>query len=234
MIDFAESSVQNDIIENYAAGRTSLCRPDFESIRDFTMESDFGDTFRIENAGLLTDSGVFAMQNISRRFQELFPDILPETYTPARFHFRHTGSPRTNDSIRAFATGLFGAAGAANVVYEPVPENDWFLRPFDFCPAFNEENADFLRQRDVFENGPEITEMIEQVNAKLGFRASNRLSFQQIFTMWNWCRFKIASTFESSGSETGAHCPWCAPFSVEHHLLLEYYSDLGIFYYSGK
>lgn len=72
-------------------GRTTLCREDYELIRNFTMESDFGGIFRPENAAMVTDSGIFAMQNISRRFQQALPDILTETYSPARFHFRHTG-----------------------------------------------------------------------------------------------------------------------------------------------
>ncbi|KAG4073282.1 hypothetical protein HA402_008628 [Bradysia odoriphaga] len=233
MINFVESSIQEDIVSNYEAGRTTLCREDYENIRDFTIESDFGDIFRVENGGLVTDAGRFALQNISRRFQEVFPDILTETYTPARFHFRHTGSPRTNDSIRAFATGLFGEAGAANVIYEPVPEVDWLLRPFDFCPAYSEETADWDRQRLAFRDGPEIQEMIQQVNAKLGFHASNQLNFNQVFTMWNWCRFTVGVTFETSNSETGGNSSWCAPFSVNHHLLLEYFEDLGFFYSSG-
>lgn len=197
------------------------------------MESDFGDTFRIENAGLVTDAGIFALQNISRRFQEVFPNILTETYTPARFHFRHTGTSRTNASIRAFATGLFGETAAENVVYEPIPEVDWLLRPFDFCPAYSEETADWDLQREAFRQGPEIQELIQQVNSKLGFHSTNQMDFDRVMTMWNWCRFKIASTFETSNSETGAHCPWCAPFSVAHHLILEYYEDLGFFYSSG-
>ncbi|KAJ6644136.1 Multiple inositol polyphosphate phosphatase 1 [Pseudolycoriella hygida] len=233
MIDFAESSIQDDIVRNYEAGRTTLCRQDFEMIRDFTLESDFGGIFRIENAGLLTESGIFALQNISRRYQEVFPEIFPQTYERSRFHFRHTGTPRTNVSIQAFATGLFGEVGAEGIVHEPIPEQDWFLRPFDFCPDFWEETADWDRQTRAFETGPEMLELIEQVNRKLGFNSQNELNFTQILTMWNWCRFKIAATFEASNSETGAHCPWCAPFSVAHHLLLEYYEDLSFFYASG-
>lgn len=234
MIDFAESSVQEEIVRNYEAGRTTLCRPDFEGIRDFTVENDFDGRFIIENAGLLTDSGIFAMQNISRRFQEVLPNVLTGTYSQARYHFRHTGTPRTNSSIRAFATGLFGEAGAANVVYEPVPDTDWFMRPLDFCPAFREGASDSDRERNAFRVGPEMQALIQQVNDKLGFSAANRLSFEQIFYMWNWCQFKIATTFEESGSETGPDSPWCAPFSVEHHLIMEYMGDLGAFYLFGK
>lgn len=112
-----------------------MCRHDFEAIRDWTRPTNFN----IENASLTTEAGVVAMQNIARRYQQHFPDILTDTYSPNRFHFRHTITERTNTSIRAFASGLFGEAGSQNIVYEDVPENDWFLRPFDFCPAFTEE-----------------------------------------------------------------------------------------------
>lgn len=210
-----------------------MCQQDYEHIRNFTMESDFGDIFNIENASLVTDAGVLAMKNIAKRFQQVFPDILTKTYTPARFHFRHAGTPRTNTSIRAFARGLFGEA-SENVIYEPVPEEDWFLRPFEFCPAYSEETVDWARQRNAFrEEGPEIQEMIQQINRKLGFHSSNQMNFTQIFIMLNWCRFKIAATFETSDSETGPHSPWCAPFSVAHHLVLEYYEDLEFYYTAG-
>lgn len=176
---------------------------------------------------------MIALQNISRRFQQVFPNILNETYTRTRFHFRHTDSSRTNVSIRAFATGLFGETGSADVIYEPVPEVDWFLNPFDFCPEFSDETADSTLQRDAFKDGPEFEEMLQQVNRKLGFHASNQMDFDKVYDMWNWCRFTIAMTFETSNSETGGDSPWCAAFSVDHHLLWEYYQDLTSYYASG-
>lgn len=182
---------------------------------------------------MITDAGRLGMQNIARRFQEVFPNIFDDTYTPENYHFRHTRTVRTNTSIRAFATGLFGEAGAADVVYEPVPEFDWFLRPFDFCPEFSENTADWNAERLAFREGPEMLELVQQVNSKLGFHPSNQLNVTQVLSMWNLCRFKIAATFELSNSETGDDSPWCAAFSVAHHLILEYYGDLGYFYLAG-
>ncbi|KAG4073781.1 hypothetical protein HA402_001005 [Bradysia odoriphaga] len=230
MIEFAESSIQDNIENNYNAGRTTLCRQDFEAIRNWTR----GANFNQQNASLITEAGQLAMENIARRFQQVFPDILTETYSADRFHFRHTESDRTNASIRAFAAGLFGQAGAQNVVYEDVPERDWFLRPFDFCPEFWEEVADWEAQRQAFRQGPEFDEMLSEVNRKLGFHGSApALSFETIYVMWEWCRFETSATFELSESETGGDSAWCAPFSVAHHLLFEYFEDLGHFYFSG-
>ncbi|KAG4070941.1 hypothetical protein HA402_001378 [Bradysia odoriphaga] len=223
----ADSTVSADIARNYDAGRTSLCRHDFEAIRDWTRPSNFN----IENASLATAAGVETMQRIARRYQESFPDILTEDYSRSRFHFRHTETERTNTSIRAFATGLFGEA-SQNVVYEDVPENDWFLRPFDFCPEFSEQ-VSYLAEREAFRVGPEFEEMMEQVNRKLGFHGPNQLSVETVLLMWDWCRYETASTFEFSHSATGDNATWCAPFSVTHQLLLEFFEDLGSFYSSG-
>lgn len=218
-----------DIVNNYEAGKTTLCKQDYENIRNFAIPPEF----TVENALLVTEAGWIAMHNISQRFQQLFPDILTETYTSTRFHFRDSGSPRTNASIRAFATGLFGEVGAANVIYEPVPEVDWFLRPFDFCEEFRNETANSISHREAFKNGPEFQEMIQQVNRKLGFHGSNQMNFDRVYDMWNWCRFTIAAIFETSNSETGGDSPWCAVFSVEHHRVWEYYQDLDFYYLFG-
>lgn len=207
-----------------------MCRQDFEALRDWTI----GAFFNQQNAGLITEGGELAMHNIARRFQQAFPDILTETYNANRFHFRHTETARTNASIRAFATGLFGQAGAQNVVYEDVPERDWLMRPFDFCPDFLNESQNWEAQRQAFRRGPEMSAMVNEVNRKLGFHgALTPLSFDTIYVIWEWCRFGTSSTFEFSESETGADVPWCSPFSVAHHMLFEYFEDLGHFYFSG-
>lgn len=223
------TQILDDIEENYLAGRTTLCRADFEALTNWTMQPNFV----IENALMPTDAGVLAMHNIARRFHDVFPDILTENYSADRFHFRHTHSERTNTSIRAFATGLFGEAGAQNVVYEDVPERDWFLRPFDFCPDFTSEAASWNVSRIGFREGPEFAEMVDNVNRKLGFHGSNPLDFDTVQTMWEWCRFETGSMFEHADSETGGDSAWCIPFSVADQMLFEYYEDLGHFYYSG-
>lgn len=136
------SQIQDDIESNYNAGRTTLCRQDFEAIQNWTRPANFN----LQNASLSTEAGAIANRNIARRFQQLFPHILTETYDPARFLFRHTDLERTETSIKAFASALFGA-GAENVVYEDIPVPDWFLRPFDVCEAFLEETENRFDQQ---------------------------------------------------------------------------------------
>lgn len=214
-------------MRNYNAGRTTLCRQDFEAIRNWTR----GANFDLINAGRTTEAGVIAMRNIADRFQQVFPDILTETYDRDRFHFRYTGDELTSTSIRSFANGLFGPN--ADVVYEDVPERDWFMRPMDFCPDFWVEIEDWNVRRQAFRDGPEFEEMFRAVNRKLGFTSSSALSPNSIYLMWEWCKFETASRFELSGSETGEDSVWCAPLSVANQLLWEYFEDLGHFYFSG-
>lgn len=153
------------------------------------------------------------MRNVARRYQQFFPSILTDTYSRERYHFRHTRTMRTNTTIRAFASGLFGDSGSDSVIFEDVPDDDIFLRPIDFCPAFREEVAS-QHQQEAFENGPEFEEMMDQINGKLGFRGSSQLSVDTVLIMWEWCRFETATNFETSESEIGDPSPWCIPFSI--------------------
>lgn len=176
---------------------------------------------------------MIAMQNIARRYQQFFPNILNETYSPNRFHFRHDIAERTNTTIRAFASGLFGESGSQNVTYEDVPENDWFMRPFDFCPEYNDEWVWENDRRVAFEGGPEIAELVQEVNRKLGFHGSNQLNYYTIAYLRRWCTFETSSGFELSNSPIGPDAAWCAPFSVAHQALVEYNEDLARFYARG-
>ncbi|KAJ6644488.1 Multiple inositol polyphosphate phosphatase 1 [Pseudolycoriella hygida] len=228
MFDFADSTIQEDIARNYDAGRTTLCRQDFEMIRDWRRDPNL----TLESASLTTEAGRIGMRNIARRYQQFFPTILTETYDRQRFHFRHTRTMRTNTTIRAFASGLFGESESENVFFEDVPENDSFLRPIDFCPPFREEVAN-QHQQVAFENGPEFEEMMEEINRKLGFHGSNQLSVDTVLVMWEWCRFETATYFELSESEIGDPSAWCIPFSISHQSILEYYQDLGYYHFTG-
>lgn len=176
-----------------------------------------------------------AIRNIARRFQQHFPDILTEDYNPGRFYFRHTDTDRTNASARAFAAGLFGEIVAEEyVIYEDVPEIDWLLHPYGNCPLFRDEvNPNNIPEREAFLIGPEVEEMLDDVNRRLGFHGSNQLSFRTIFTMWDWCTFETSSTFELANSTTGPNSVWCAPFTVANQMVLEYTEDLRHFYASA-
>lgn len=202
-----------------------MCRTDFEAIRDWTISPNY----TIENAELITEAGKIAMANIARRYQQRFPNILNETYSRDHFYFRHTNTAPSNTSIRAFASGLFGETESQDVIYEDIPETDWLLRPFNVCPEYD---LDFS-ERESFQRGPEIEQMVQEINSRLGFRGSDQLSYEVIKNMLGWCRTETQETFELSNSEIGYDSPWCAPFSIAHQSLMEYDECLITFHSYG-
>lgn len=207
--------VRADILRNYENGRTTLCRADFELIRDWVMDENI----TLESENTKTAAGWSAMVGIGRRYQQFFPAALPGTYNRDRYIFRHTNTQRSQGSLRAFADGLFGEDSWAGVTFEDVPARDTLLFPTNHCELFRDETA-VRPERDAFLNGPEFEDMLLQVNRKLGFTGVNVLNFNTIEVMWEWCRFE-------TGAYPDAISAWCAPFTVANNAILEYWEDLN-------
>lgn len=99
------------------------------------------------------------------------------------------------------------------------------FQPHNFCPAYDAISGD-TSERDAFEQGPEYEQMMDQVNAKLGFTGSNRLTNEQVRTIWDWCRFEQTS-------QPSQPAAFCAAFSMANHEVLNYYKDLAYYYNQG-
>jgi hypothetical protein len=100
-----------------------------------------------------------------------------------------------------------------------------FFQPTSNCPLYDEFRTN-TGEMDAFESGPEFNEMLEQVNRKLGFIGSNQLNAFDIRTIWDFCRFE-------QGWNSTTPSPWCAPFSIANHAVLEYWLDLQYYYIAG-
>jgi len=222
MIDFVNSPVQAEILTNYNAGRTTLCAADFELFRNWVRDPNI--TVAIESMN--TEAGWRSMNNIGRRYQERFPDLLQNTYSQERYLFRHADTQRSLASISAFAGGIFGDGGWLDVVFEPIPDFDTFLRPLHFCQAFTDATITQYQQI-AFAQGPEVRQMVQQINDRLGLRGSTQWSLAEVLLVWEWCRFETGST---DGSVPAA---WCTPFSMAHHEILEYYRDIAYYHFTG-
>lgn len=199
-----------------------MCRQDFELLRNWIRDPNI--TVEIESMN--TEAGWHSLNNIGRRFQQRFPEVLDSTYSQERYLFRHVDTQRGRASISALAGGIFGDNGWLDVVFEPIPENDTMLRSIQLCPAFTEAVA-AQPQQVAFADGPEVTQMLEQINRRLGLRGTRQLSFEEILLVWEWCRYETGST---NGQASAA---WCVPFSIAHHEILEYYRDIGYYHFTG-
>lgn len=214
-------NIHQGIVNNYEAGRTSLCASDYTLIKNWKFDPNI--TIEIEQ--FLTVAGWNELQGIAQRYKAAFPSIFPTTYSPNDYFFRTTYKQRTLASLRGFADGLFGLNGFERVEFADVPDPDLLLRPYDNCPLYDEISED-SNEQDAFKEGPEYQEMLTQVSSKLGFSGSSHLRATEIETLANICKYE--QIWNINGTS-----PMCAAFSVANHQVLEYTEDLDYFYKAG-
>lgn len=215
------TEIHRQILSNYNQGRTSLCASDFELLRNW----QFDPNITIENAGHLAESGWIEIEEIAQRYQAAFPSILSSTYSPNDYFFRSTDFQRTQNSLRAFADGLFGVNGNEQVEFEDIPQPDIFMRPYQNCPLYDQINAVRVEQ-DAFMQGPEYQEMIVQVSDKLGFRNSHVLRTGEIVALARQCKLEQIWDLNSTS-------PFCAAFSVANTQVIEFSEDVDLYYRIG-
>lgn len=117
-------SLKSRVVENYEAGRTQLCRQDFENIQEWTMNPNV----TVGRNSELVQTGWDELRNLAQRFQTAFPTILPASYNRSLFLFRATDRQRTVASLQGFAEGLFGASEWQSIQFEPLTNPDLLLR----------------------------------------------------------------------------------------------------------
>lgn len=214
-------SLHRNILNNYDAGRTSLCASDIALIRDWRFDPNI----TYDNEQYLTVTGWNEVQGIAQRYQAAFPSLLPSTYSLTDYLFRSADLPGTISSIEAFADGLFGFNGHQRVEFENIDDPDVLLSPHLNCPLFDDINSS-PTEENAFINGPEYQETITEISSKLGFHKSHILSAEQIEVLLTLCRFEQIWDINSTS-------PLCAAFSVANHQVLEYHKDLSFYYRFG-
>lgn len=209
----------NNIINARNAGRGNLCQPDFNLIN--TWQFDPNITVEIEQH--LVVAGWNEMKNIAKRYQRIFPSLLPTLYNRNQITFRNTDRQRTQATVRAFADGIYGSF--EQIFVEPVPNPDPLLRPHDGCRLYDDV-SDNTVQRSAWQNGNEFQTMMTQVNDKLGLTGGQRLSARQTRTLWDICNFEQLWDMSTPA-------PFCGVFSPHNNLMLEYFEDLDFYYNAG-
>ncbi|KAJ6644593.1 Multiple inositol polyphosphate phosphatase 1 [Pseudolycoriella hygida] len=214
-------NLHSDIVRNFESGRTSLCASDINLIKEWKFDPNI--TF--ENEQFLTVSGWNEARQVAERYQSAFPSLLPSTYSRDTYFFRSTATQRTIGTLHAFADGLFGFNGHEQVEFEDIAQPDVLLRPYQFCPLYD-EIANIRAEQNAFVEGPEYQEMIVQVSQKLGFHGSHVLRAEEIQTLSILCRFEQIW-------DMNATSPLCAAFSIANFQVMEYWSDLYYYYRWG-
>ncbi|XP_037050011.1 multiple inositol polyphosphate phosphatase 1-like isoform X1 [Bradysia coprophila] len=212
--------IQSKIMENYDSGKTTLCRRDAQKIREWHLDPTFVQTAGPAN---LSVTGWNEIKNIARRYQTIFPGLLPRSYSQSHYFFRNSPYLRTRQTAQAFAEGLFGPDVYQRVNYTGGSWPDLFMFPFGTCPAWMELISSGSIEAQAFADGPRFQEMITQVSNKLGFVGSDRLNQTQVVALMTHCQYEqILNHLKAS--------PFCSAFSPGNVQVYEYYNDL-IFYY---
>lgn len=177
------ATLQRDIVNNYNAGRTSLCAADIELIRNWKFDPNITD----DGEQHLIVTGWNEVVEIAQRFQSAYPTLLPPNYSPAHYLFQSTNITAMITALDAFADGLFGHDGHHQVDFENFHDPDLLLRSMQNCPLLEDiTSADI--EENAFAEGPEYQAMLTQVSSKLGFHGSRSLSHEEIQTLLTLCR----------------------------------------------
>lgn len=200
------------VLSSINAGRTQLCAPDANNLRFWSFNTSITPDRNLE----LAQTGWTELRNLATRLQVRFPQVLPRTYNPAQFRFRHTDRERTADSALAYADGFFGHQ---NVVLEEGVSPDRLLRPIDSCTLYDQWASNNV-ERDAFRAGPEFNFMVNQVNTKLGLSGGEALTLSEILTLTDLCRFE-------QNWWPSVNAAWCGALTVPNHDVLAYADDLS-------
>ncbi|XP_064609374.1 multiple inositol polyphosphate phosphatase 1-like [Liolophura sinensis] len=192
---------------------STLCKQEQEEIKDWQF------SFLSSEAELLAPTGVQESRDLGVRYAHRFPSLLGLPYTPQRYKFQHTYKPRTFNTARAIANGMFNRSDF-NMAVNPA-SCDPLLRFYDCCDKFQKTvKHKALKEQAAFGRGPEMKAVINNVSNRLGLQDS--LSLNDVLVLVGLC------SFEHSILSTS---PWCAAFYAEDIKVLEYYQDLK--YYWG-
>ncbi|KAJ9582182.1 hypothetical protein L9F63_003469 [Diploptera punctata] len=215
--------VRDQIIRNHEERKQGrLCEEDLEKLKRWSLS-----VFPAQ-ADNLANQGYDDMKFMARRFKSQFPTLLNKPYQDDLYVFRSTDKQRTKTSAKAFAEGLFG--NDADKVHVQTYPNDTLLKAYlngRWCQRWKDlvdNNNDTFREKSLFEMGPQMQNLIQNVSQRLGF--NYRLTYRQINDMYDMCRFDKAWNIRDIS-------PWCAVFSSEELQLLEYREDLQDYYNYG-
>lgn len=141
------------------------------------------------------------MKFLAIKYQRIFPDILENLYDRQKFSFRHTKTQRAEASFKAFIEGLFGENAYRYVEVPPPAQNDTLLRPYDSCPAWQEQKRDREdSEKHKFEKTQIFQQVQSDVSARLGFKYP--LKIDQLKDIFSACAFELAWKLDSPSA-------WC-------------------------
>ncbi|XP_037805201.1 multiple inositol polyphosphate phosphatase 1-like [Penaeus monodon] len=175
-------------------------------------------------AQTLAPEGAYQQEEISSKFLNLFPEILPDTFATEDYKFRYTATQRTKESAMAYARGAFGSH--AKDIHMPEPVYPDPLLQFDnVCSKYLAEvelNETSMQEERLFRLGRQMKEVVGRVGERTGVFFTP----VEVQIMYDACRYYTAWEPETPSA-------WCAVFTKSDLKVLEYWQDLKYYYKSG-
>ncbi|XP_075978176.1 multiple inositol polyphosphate phosphatase 1-like [Anticarsia gemmatalis] len=213
------ASMKNEIIASYEAGNSQLCAQDIDNFKVWA----WNETLETSQS-YLTGTGYEELYDIGSRIREKYPHLLQGTAD--QFYFRPTNEQRTITSCMAFAHGLTDGVNL-NVTVDDALLRDDVIRPYENCDRYQQDvkgGQPLADQLDSYFKSPEFVAVQNAVQRRLGI--STKLDADNIFSMYELCRFYRSWA-------TNLQSPWCAPFTNEDLVVLEYYDDVRHYHRNG-
>ncbi|XP_043479163.1 multiple inositol polyphosphate phosphatase 1-like isoform X2 [Leptopilina heterotoma] len=215
--------LRDEIISNHREKQMGhLCESDLKNLENWKLDDNVTDNM----TELLTPQGENDLKGLALRLKAAFPELLTTINNSSTndYVFRSTKTQRTEKSMSSFIERLFGNKNA--VTPENVPNNDTLLRANKQCVPMRKEvrRNIFTAERNKFDNEPEMKNLIHNVSRRLGFQ--NNITLDSVISMYDMCRFEKAWNVDKIS-------PWCAVFSKQEFIVLEFREDLYYYYYVG-
>ncbi|KAG7198866.1 hypothetical protein KM043_015692 [Ampulex compressa] len=211
--------VRDEILKNYADGKTELSSNDMILLENWKM------TYGEEDAMKLAQEGEEEMIDLAERYQTRFPNLMPEIYKNETYKFKYTETQRTEESARHFAAGLFGWHNSQEVWY-PQPEyKDSILRFYKRCSRWRAEvdkNPAARSEVELFLN----TQLFAQTLGDISRRIGLQVDYETAVLIY------IACAFETAWNRS-VESPWCKLLSSSDFQVLEFAEDLDYYWIDG-
>lgn len=212
--------IRDMIVHSADTKQGIMCPEDIDTLRRWKLE------FNGSSTNLLHAQGRQELHSIAARLVKRFPSLFMQPYSSSFYRIRTTQSPRTEESAKAFANGLFSTDKG---VHYDIVDNDELLRFYKTCGRWEKEvddNDSALREFYKFISSEQLYDVADSISHRLGLNES--LTFSNISILYDMCRFDTAWNYQTVSSS-----PWCNVFSNADLQVLEYTEDLQNYWKDG-
>ncbi|CAH2048276.1 unnamed protein product, partial [Iphiclides podalirius] len=213
------AGLKDEIIRSFESGRGQLCSQEIEDFRKWK----WNETLEVSQS-FLTGTGYEELYDIAKRIRERYPHLLQGP--DGKYYFRSTNEQRTVTSGMAFVHGLAEGTNL-NLTVDGPWERDDIIRPYQNCDRYQIDvkgGQQLVDEMAAYFSTDEFKVVQRNVQERLGIQT--QLSSDDVYALYEICRFYRSWTATKQS-------PWCAAFSDQDLVVLEYRDDVRHYHRNG-